>query len=336
MFKGENKKVCKVFLNRYKAGINLLCIIIFFSINANFVHTKTFDVCIVKIERVGPYEVALRSFLKELEEKGYKEGSNLNLTFYNLKSDSEKKIDYITEIKSRKPDLIITFGTEATKIIVQKIRNVPVVFSMVLNPVESGLIKSIQHSGNNLTGCAMNISPKLQFKVLKEALPQAEKVGVVYDSRKTGDMIRKAMHSAKKMNLELVRISIASPREVPKAIRSLIDKVDVLWIIADTTVISKQSLQYMLTVALREKIPVIGYADHIVKAGALFSLSCDYEDIGRQSGELSSKILKGVKPNSLPIALPRKAHLVINLKVAETLGLNIPRSLLEKSNKIFK
>ena len=320
-------------LKKYKVMIGLLFITIFYAIP---VYPKTFNICIVKDKNVEPYELALKGCLKALREKGYKEGNNLVLTYYNLEKEQRRNFIIINKIKKKSPDLIITFGTNASTILKKWISNIPVVFSMVLHPIETGLVKKVRGSGDNFTGASMNIIPELQFKVLKDVLPQVKKVGVIYDPKNTGDLIKTAVQLAEKYDLQLIKKDVFSPKKVPLAINHLIKKIDVLWLVADSTVVSYQSLQYILKVALKANVPVIAQAGYVVKMGALISLECEYEDIGRQSGELACKILEGEKLINLPVTVPRKKLLTINLKVANALGLKIPFPILKKAHKIFE
>ncbi|MCK4532534.1 ABC transporter substrate-binding protein [bacterium] len=296
------------------------------------VYSKTSSICIIKNRKVKPYEIALKGCLNVLRKKGCKK----KITYYDLEGNSKRNYFIINKIRKKNPDLIISFGTKASKILKKKINDIPVVFTMVLNPIETGLINKIRSSEDNFVGASMNVPPEHQFKLLKEVLPQGKKVGVIYDSKKTGDTITIAIQAAKKCDLELIKENVFSPEEVPIAINRLIKKIDVLWLIADTTVISYQSLQYILKIALKEKIPVIAQANYVVEMGALIGLECDYKDIGIQSGELACKILKGEKLVNLQTTVPRKTILTINSKVAEVLGLKIPFSVSERAHKIFK
>ena len=300
------------------------------------VYSKTFNICVIKNKKVEPYETALKGCLSVLKKNGFKEKNNLVLTYYELGENSKKNYLIIRKIRIKNPDLIISFGTRASKILKKKIKHIPVVFTMVLNPIETGLVNEIRSSEDNFIGASMNLSPECQFKLLKEVLPKAKKVGVLYDSKKTGDTIRIAIQTAKKCDLGLIKKDVFSPKEVPLAIKRLIKKIDVLWLVADTTVISYQSLQYILEIALKAKVPVIAQANYAVEMGALIALECDYKDIGRQSGELVCKILEGEKLINLQTTIPRKTVLTINLKVARALGLKIPFSVLKRAHKIFK
>ncbi len=318
---------------KHKVMIVLLFIAIIY---VPSVYSKTFSICIIKNKKVEPYEIALKGCLNVLRKNGFKEKNNLVLTYYELGENSKKNYLIIRKIRIKNPDLIISFGTRASKILKKKIKNIPVVFTMVLNPIETGLVNKVRRADDNFTGASMNVSPERQFKLLKEVLPKAKKVGVLYDSKKTGDTITRAIQAAKECDLKLIKKDVFSPKEVPLAIKRLIKKIDVLWLVADTTVISYQSLQYILEIALKAKVPVIAQANYVVEMGALIGLECDYKDIGMQSGELVYKILEGEKPVNLQTTVPRKTVLTINRKVAGALGLKIPFSVLKRAHKIFK
>ncbi len=322
-----------MFLKKHKVLVNLLLIAIFY---IPPLYSKTCHICIITNRKIEPYEIALRGCLNVMKKRGYREKDNIVFTYYDLEKNEKNSLLLLKRIKRKKPDLIISFGTKASKILKKKIKNIPVVFSMVLNPVESGLVNKIISPEGNFIGASMNVLPESQFKLLKEVLPWVQKVGVIYDSKKTGDTITTALPSAKKYDLELIRKDVFSPKEVPLAINRMIKKIDVLWLIADTTVISYQSLQYILKIALKAKVPVIAQANYVVEMGALIGLECNYKDIGMQSGELVCKILEGEKPVNLQTTVPRKTLLLINLKVARALGLKIPFSVSKRAHKLFK
>ncbi len=320
---------------KYKIIVSILSMALFFNISVDFICSKSLSICIIKGENIKPYDEALEGFLEVLQEKASKKKDNLVLSYYKF-SRNIRDEHIIKEIKNKKPHLILTIGTNPTRKIKKEIKKIPVVFSMVLAPVANGLVRSMRYPGNNLTGASMDVSLNVQFKKLNEILPRAKKIGVIYDAQKTGKKIKRAVSLAKKYNLKLIKAVVSSPGQVPGALESIIKKIDVLWIVIDKTVVSERSLEYMLAMSLKKKIPVMGPAMYMVKKGALFSLSCDYEDIGRQSGELAWKILKGKKTKNLAVTLPRKTHFVINIRVAKKVKVDIPEILLKDAYKIFK
>ncbi|MCK4533458.1 ABC transporter substrate-binding protein [bacterium] len=296
---------------------------------------KTINIYVVKSLDIKPYNDALRGFFHVLEEKGYIEGENLVLGYYLLKGRKDIK-NIVKNIKQKNPDLILTAGTEATKKILEaEIKDIPVIFLMVLDPKENGFVESNQRPGKNFTGTTMKISAKMQLKAIKSVIPEIKKVGVIYNPDETGKLIKGAVSFSKKNKIELKAVNVFSPKEIPDVLNVLIKEIELLWIVPDEMVISEQSLSYMLEVALKSKVPVMGYAAHVVRKGALLALSCDYEDIGCQGGELFCKVIKGEKTNNLAVTVPRKAFLSVNLRVAKQVGIEIPARVLKEAYKVF-
>ncbi len=291
-----------------------------------------FKIAVIKSRDSTFYNAALKGFRKVLEDKNVKD-----ITSYNMEDDPRKGREIISKIKTKKLDLILTLGTMATTVASEDIKDLPIVFSAVLNPVDSGLVKDMKSSGNNLTGASMDIPIKTQFEWLKKVAPSIKTIGVLYNPDETKVVIDKASKIAEIMTLKLIAVPVHSEKDVPKATNGLLRKVDALWSVADTTVFGlKQSRKFILLKTLREKIPFMGLSRFFVQAGALLALSCDYEDIGRQSGELAVRILAGEKPSQIPITVPRKISLLLNLKVAERIGIKIPRHIINEADEVFK
>ncbi len=294
---------------------------------------KALNICIIESLNIQAYNSARRGFLELLGEKGYREGDNLILDYYLIR-DGIKSI--VEDIKEKKPDLILTIGTEATqKIWEEEIRDIPVIFLMVLDPEKNGFVKSNQKSGNNFTGSAMKIPVNMYLKAIKSVFPDVEKIGVIYNSLNAGDVVERADFFAQENEIELIWVSVLSPKNLPDALDGLVREVDILWIIPGNTAIGSQSLSYILSVTFKKRIPVMVYAIHIVKKGALMGVSCDYEDIGRQGGELFWKVLNGETPATLPVTVPRKVFLSVNVRVAERMQIDIPTHVLEEAYKVF-
>ena len=289
-------------------------------------------IAVIKSWDHEPYNTALDGFNQVLEEKGIK----ARLSNYNMKGNEKEGHKIAQKVISKKPDLVLTLGTRATQIAVQDIKDIAVVFSMVLEPVASGFVKSMKSSGNNLTGASMNIPIKIQFEALKSVVPKLKRIGVLYNVEENKVIIDEASTIAKGMELELIVIAVSSEKDVPRAMNKLGARIDALWMVADKIVFSPSSRQFILLYTLENKIPFMGISSHFVKSGALLALSCDNADIGRQSGQLTVKILNGAQPTDLPVTVPKKIRLAINLKTAKRIGLKIPSQIVDKANEVFK
>ena len=205
---------------------------------------------------------------------------------------------------------------------------------MVINPAESLLIDSSAGSGSNLTGVSLDILPELQFKKLKEMLPTLSRVGIIYNAKEK-EWIQNIKTAAKKLGLIIVAKPISSAADVPHALDELVGSADCLWAQVDPLIYNAQSSQYILLTLLRNKIPFAAFSSQYVKAGALLALECDYSNIGRQSAQMAIKILANKAVASIPVALPEKMNLVVNKKIAELIGIEIPQKLLEEAKEVY-
>ena len=201
-----------------------------------------------------------------------------------------------------------------------------------LNPVASGLVQSLQASGNNLTGASLDIPVEVQFATLKAVLPAVKTVGVLYNPQETGKVIRAAAPVAAAMGLELIAMPLSSTEKLQETLEQQKKKLEALWSVADSTVFaSDRAIEFLLRKTLEYKLPFMGLSPGFVKAGALLALSVDYADVGAQCGEQAAQVLAGRPPSLLPVTIPRKVTLYLNLTVAKAIGVAIPPRAMEKA-----
>jgi len=283
-------------------------------------------ILVVKGLQAEPYELALEGF-KEII------GERYGATFreYVLKEGDPEKETILLLVRSLGPSLILTLGSTATALIHKHVKDLPVVFCMVLNPVASGFVRSMESSGNNLTGASLDVPARIQFETLKAVVPSLKRVGVLYNPRETGEVIGSASKEAEDVGVELIAIPVSSPERLQEALETLQRRrIDALWSVADGTVFSSdRSIEFLLRRTLEYRIPFMGLSSAFVKAGALLALSVDYKDVGVQCGELAVQVLAGRPPPSLPITVPRMVTLYLNLNVAKAIGVKIPSRTME-------
>jgi putative tryptophan/tyrosine transport system substrate-binding protein len=282
-------------------------------------------IAVIKAREAEPYEVALKSLRRTLKEKGV----DAQIEEFFLGDEAQGKDERVTEIRRKNPQLIVTLGSAATERVAKLVKDTPVLFCMALNPMASGFVRSMSTSGNNLAGASLDISPQVQFEAIRSLIPNAKKIGVIYNPQETEGVIQQARRAAKEMGLELVAVPISSGDKVPDALRALDKSVDALWSVADGTTFTSASAEFIFLHTLRNKLPFMGLSPAFVKAGALLALAIDYQEVGAQCGGLATKLLSGESPASLPITTPQKLVLYVNLKTAETIGLKIPPERLK-------
>ncbi len=304
----------------------LLPLLIIASVAGVAVPASAGDVAVIVSARVDAYEEALRGFKRTLRHRIVVE--------YDMAGDFSRGREILSEIKSKvKPDLILAVGIWALQVVVGETTNIPVVYAMVLNP------PSIIGAGSkNVTGASMNVSVNQTLHLFKQLGPQIQRLGVVYNRAKTGYLVSLADAIAREQGLQLITKQVHSPREAIPALDSLQEAgIDALWILPDETILAPEVVQYMLLFSYRNKVPLLGLSERHAQMGALLSLSfASSEDIGRQAGELANSILEGKTAAEIPYTTARQVKLIVNLKAAQKLGIEVPKSIIAMADNLIQ
>jgi putative tryptophan/tyrosine transport system substrate-binding protein len=286
------------------------------------------SVVVIKSLEAKPYEDALQGLKEALAAKGFQP----ILREYTYTEGRGDAIKLLSDIQNRRPGLIVTLGSAATTLMHSRVQELPMVFCMVLNPVASGFVQSMQASGNNLTGASLDVPAKVQFETLKAVVPSVKRVGVLYNPRETGQVVESAVLEAAEVGLELILSPLDSSEKLQESLANLQRRIDALWSVADSTVFaSDRSIEFLLRQTLQYKLPFMGLSPAFVKAGALLALSVDYRDVGMQCGEQVAAVLGGRPPMSLPISVPRRLTLYLNMNVARAIGVEIPANTMAEA-----
>ncbi len=284
------------------------------------------------------YSDSLKSTLRTI--KGIKSTISTNyneIVYYEhlVTTDPNEIEGQIAEIKGNNPKLILTIGSYATKIVSDRIKNKPIIFSAVLNPETSGFVESLSRPGGNITGASLDIPPDIQFKYFKRVMKGLKKIGVLY-SNETANLIPPAKVLAKQAGLELHAIKITSPKDIPDALETLNNMVDGIWSVADANIYSPRSTRFILLNTLRNGKPFMGFSKNLVESGALFALDFDYKDIGRQAGKIALEVLAGKPPASIPVAVPGIIWFHYNEKTANHINIEIPEDLVAVAKEVYR
>jgi putative ABC transport system substrate-binding protein len=252
-----------------------------------------------------------------------------------LTSDVKVNEQQIAALKKYDPRLILTVGSFATKLIADHVTDRTIIFSAVLNPETSGFVKSLEFPGGNITGASLDIPPDIQFKYFKQVIGRLKHVGVLYTGE-TANLIPSAQKLAADADLILHTIEIASEKDIPQALDSLNKICDGLWSVADFNIYSPRSTRFILLNTLRNSKPFMGFSKNLVEAGALFGLSYDYKDIGRQAGKIAVEVLSGRPPASTPVAKPGIIWFHYNEKTANHIKVVIPDDLAAVAKEVYR
>ncbi len=244
---------------------------------------------------------------------------------YDLKGKTKIGHKIAKRIKTSKPDIVLTTGVMATTIMKDAIEDIPIIFCMVIN------YERFELSGPNITGIPTEVAIEKQFMGYRSLLDSIQNVGIIYDISHTGNIVKRAEQKMNDMGINLVKYEIKSSEMVTEALNNLIGKIDALWVLPDSTVVTKKSFEHIKRTALDNNIPLLCTSKAFVKTGALAAVFPDYNDIGRQSAQIAKELQSIDSVRSLGIVYPEKFKLAINSDSAERLGLNLD-AIREETN----
>jgi putative ABC transport system substrate-binding protein len=272
----------------------------------------------------------------ELKAAGYQSGKNLKYEFQSAQGNTATAAQIARKFVGDNPNVIVAIATPSAQAIAAASRTVPVVFAAVTDPVAAKLVPSWQANNGNVTGVSDALPLKPQVDLIKKALPKAKRVGIVYSP---GEVNSVTVVKALKAELEkrgMTLVEAAAPRtvDVASAAKSLAGKVDVIYTSTDNNVVSAYESLYK--VAVDAKIPLIAADPDSVKRGASAALGMNYYDLGRQTGKIVVRILKGEKPGAIAPQVGNKLSLVVNPGAAEKQGLKLPASLIKEAKEVVK
>jgi putative ABC transport system substrate-binding protein len=278
----------------------------------------------------------LRDGLKEL---GYKERENILVEIRDAKGDRAALKPMANELVRKKVDLIFTTGTRSTQAAMAATSDIPIVFRHPGNPEMMGLVKSNTRSGGNVTGVAgfgMEMTGK-RLEALQRVVPGVRRVHIYYDlnDKSSRDNFALAKKSAEKLGLEVVEHGTKSAEELKTSLSNIqIEAGDALFQVPDNLVDSEAD--FIFQTARRKKLPTMFNEEVWAIKGALGAYGPSNYEMGRQASGFVDKILKGQKPESLPVAAAKKFDLAINFRTANAIGLTIPPDVLKKADRVIR
>ena len=280
----------------------------------------------------------LEAFRQGLRELGYVEGQNIAIESRSAGDKDDRFPTLAADLVRSKVDVIVALSGAATRAVQQTTRTIPIVMSLVNDPVGSGLVASLGRPGGNVTGLTV-MSPDLagkQFQLLKEVVPKVSRVAVLRNPDNAADtaMVREAEAAARVLGVRLQTLEARNPQEIDSAFAALTtEQVGALLILPDGLFLSQRS--QIAELAVKRRLPSIRQSSAFPEAGGLMSYGANYPDLMRRAATFVDRILKGAKPGDLPVELPTKFDLVINLRTAKTIGLTIPPALLQRADRLI-
>ena len=285
-------------------------------------------------ELAGPWVAA---FVKRLGELGWTEGRNVTIEYRWAEARTERYAEIATELANRNVDVIVTWASAPVLAAKRATTTIPIVFAAQMDPVGAGVVASLARPGGNITGMSIQQTDTAgkRIELLREVVPRLARLAVMANSGAPGAMIemREVATTARTLGLEVVPIEVSQAGEIFSSIESIKDRVDALYVATDPLIFSNRI--EINAMAQRQRTPTIYGSREYVDAGALMSYGPNWIDLFRHAAEQVDKILRGTKPADIPVQQPTKFDLVVNVRTARALGLEIPPSLLARADEVI-
>lgn len=274
--------------------------------------------------------------LEELARKGYKDGENLIVTFENAQGNAATATQISRKFVGLKPvpDVIVALTTPSAQTMVKAagIDTFPIVFSAVTDPYATGLVSSPKDNKSKVTGVTDAPPLKEQMAFIKTLLPNAKKIGVLYNPGDNGSAtsLPAIRQAAKDQGLLLIESTPTRSSDIQAAVLQLVGKVDALYVPLDNMLVS--AMKTVSSIALKHHLPLFSADSGSVEAGAFACLGYSYRQMGLETGKMVADILDGTDPSEIAIASPEQMDIFINRDAAEKLNITLPETVREKAH----
>lgn len=293
------------------------------------------NIGIVQLVEHDALDAANRGIIDGMAKRGFKDGVNVKFDKQNAQADQSNLHNIATRFVSNKDKLIFAIATPAAQSVASVTKEIPIVATAVTNFEVARLVKSNKAPGGNVTGVS-DINPVAdQLALLLKLTPGAKAVGTIYNSSEINSayQIELLREAAKAHKVDVVEATVSNVNDIQQAIASIKDKVQALYIPTDNVMAS--AIPALLKVTNPAKLPVVAGESGMVRAGTLASIGVDYYTLGVMTGNMGADILEGkAQPATMPIQIQQATKVLINMKAAKEIGLDVPGELLKDADKI--
>lgn len=294
------------------------------------------SVAITQIVEHPALDAARKGVKDELAANGLVAGKNLQWTYESAQGNGTTAAQIAKKFAGKNPNVIVAIATPSAQTMASAARSSNIVFSAVTDPVGAKLVSNMDHPGGNITGVTDLTPINKHMALVKRIVPNAKSVGVIYNPGEANSvtLIKLVNQYAPQHGMKVVEAGASKSSEVLSAARSLVGKVDAIYIPTDNTVVSAFSA--VVKVAYSAKLPLIAGDTDSVKQGAAAALGFNYYDIGRQTGKMVMKILNGTKPGDIAVEGVDKMELFVNPSSAKKMGITLKPQLIAEAKEVIK
>lgn len=299
---------------------------------------KTYTIGISQFAEHGSLDNCREGFIEGLKKEGLEEGKNLKIVTNNADADTGTAAQIADQFVADKVDMICAIATPSAQAAYNAAMetDIPVVYTAVTNPVAAELANDDKSPVGNVTGTSDELPVEAQLKMIREILPDAKTIGILYTTSEANSVysIEQYEKLADKYGFKIEKTGITNTSEIQLAASDLLGKVDCLTNLTDNTVVS--ALPTVLGLANEKGIPVFGSEIEQVKLGCLAAEGIEYTQLGKDTGKMAAKILKGeASASEMDYELITESSLYVNEKVAENLGITVPDTMKERAVESF-
>jgi putative ABC transport system substrate-binding protein len=281
---------------------------------------------------------SIMAFQRALQEAGWIEKRNIQIFYRWAAGDPTRISTYAAELVGFRPDVIFCHSTPVVATLQRETRAIPIVFVNANNPVGSGFITSLARPGSNITGF-VSFEPEMGGKwleILREIAPGVVRVALIYNPKThTGQYFQSIEAASRSLAVKLIRVPFQNLAEIDQAIDNFaLDANGSLLVLPDVSTTAHSDS--IIRLAAQHRLPAIYPFRLFVASGGLAYYGTDEKDLYRKAAEYVDRILRGEKPADLPVQAPTKFELMINLKTAKAIGLDVPPMLLARADEVIE
>jgi putative tryptophan/tyrosine transport system substrate-binding protein len=294
------------------------------------------SVAVTQIVELPSLNAVRDGIQEELLKSGFEADKTLKWTWETAQGNPSTASQIAKKFAGDSPDVIVAISTPSAQAVLAAAPRIPVVFSAVTDPIGAKLVSNLAAPGGLVTGVS-DLSPvQKHLDLIAKITPKAKRIGVIYNAGEANSvtLVNLLKEAAGKSQITIVEASVANTSGVASAAKSLVGRVDAIYVPTDSTVIS--ALESVLQVGTQNQLPVYAGDNESVQRGAIATLSFNYREVGRQTGQVVARILKGEQPGAIAVTTPAKLELTLNAKAAAAMGVKLPESLLSQAAKVFK
>ena len=280
---------------------------------------------------------AVRNGVKdELAAQGFVADENLRWAFESAQGNAATASQIAKKFEGESPDVIVAISTPSAQTVAAAARGSAIVFSAVTDPVGARLVKNMDRPGANITGVTDLTPIDKHMALVKRVVPTAKSIGVIYNPGEANSvtLVELVRQHAPRHGLRVVEAGASRSSEVLAAARSLVGKVDVIYVPTDNTVVSAFSA--VVKVGQAASLPVIAGDTDSVRQGAIAALGFNYYDVGRQTGKIVFQVLTGTKPGDIAVQGVDKMELFVNPSAALKMGVVLDQSLIAEAKEVIE